>query len=70
MFFVNNTTLLIHVQIHSQNFIDHNTKPMFYEFVSALSLVINLKRDFIVIQNILAKPEDSALAYLSVFIFP
>ena len=42
---------------------------MFYEFVSALSLVINLKRDFIVIQNILANPEDSALAYLSVLIF-
>ena len=58
------------VQIHSQNFIEHNTKAMFYEFVSALSLVINLKRDFIVIQNILANPEDSALAYLSVFIFP
>ena len=43
---------------------------MLYEFVPALSLVINLKRDFIVIQNILANPEDSALAYLSVFIFP
>ena len=68
MFFVNKTTLLSHVQIHSQNFIEHNTKAMFYEFVSALALVINLKRDFIAFQNILANPEDSELAYLSVLI--
>ena len=67
--FVNKTTLLSHVQIHSQNFIEHNSKAMFYEFVSALTLVINLKRDFIFIQNILANPEDSASAYLLVLIF-
>ena len=69
MFFVNNTILLSHVQIHSKSFMEHNTKAMFYEFVSALTLVINLKRDFIFIQNILANPEDSSSAYLSVLIF-
>ena len=63
MFFVNNTILyklLRHVQIHSQSFIEYNKKAICNKLVSALSLYINLKRDLMVIQNILGNPENSS----------